>query len=123
MAVGAETKLKSAIKAQAEEPYTTNGTNGTADESLQAFIASYQNLYRQHFPSQTVPTVEEEERRLLQRRLAQHGEAALLHWLPAFFACRFGYVRRRRYSLGSFLDSLHVLQAAQGAGQNARWMN
>ena len=60
-----------------------------------------------------MPPIGAAERDLLRHRLKQHSPEYLETWLPVFFESRFGYVRRRQYSLESFLNSLHVLQASQ----------
>ena len=41
-----------------------------------------------------------------------HGASQLETRLYAFFECDFGYVRRRGYSMQSFLDTLSILRVA-----------
>ncbi|HEY0075471.1 MAG TPA: hypothetical protein VGB77_15340 [Abditibacteriaceae bacterium] len=81
-----------------------------SEGAVRLFIEEYHRLYAHYRPGQTAPPISEMDRNLLQRRIEQHSIETLGKWLPLFFLSRFGYVRRRDYSLESFLNSLHVLQ-------------
>ncbi len=84
------------------------------EAQVERFIGVFEQAYRLTCPQEEMPPVEEADRELLQRSLMQPGIAVLERWLPAFFACSFGYVRRRRWSLGCYLNCLFILQAHAG---------
>lgn len=92
---------------------TNSDAESDGEISIDSFIGQYQSLYWHYRPGQSVPAISINDKELLKRRLRQHSHEVLEKWLPLFFASSFGYVRRRNYSLESFLNSWHVLQAAR----------
>ncbi len=82
------------------------------ETTVESFIECYRELYRLKPGAERVPPISNADRDLLRQRLKQHPALDLEKWLPVFFASTFGYVRRRHYSLESFLESVHILQAA-----------
>lgn len=79
------------------------------DPAIAAFVERYRELYRRHLEREA-PAVYEGDYRLLSHRLEKYGAGELERLLPAFFISDFGYVRRRDYSLRSFLDTLTILR-------------
>lgn len=79
------------------------------------FVSRYREQYLIYHGGKETPPISEAGWELLHRHLSRHSIEQLEKWLPAFFESTFGYVRRRNYSLESFLNSLHILQTAQNA--------
>jgi hypothetical protein len=80
-------------------------------EMRERFIALFEQSYHHALPGEAMPAVTEEDRQRLESLLERRGEAFLHNYLTAFFACTFGYVRRRGWSLGSYIDCIFTLQA------------
>jgi hypothetical protein len=77
------------------------------------FVRAFEQAYQKALPNETIPENSPEDLALLQRYLKRHGSEALQGWLTAFFKSSFGYVRRRHWSLRSFLDCYFVLQVGR----------
>ena len=73
-------------------------------------ITLYQAGFAQSFGREAdlLPT----EVEALSAAVQLHGATQLETRLQAFFMCDFGYVRRRYYSMQSFLDTLSILGVA-----------
>jgi hypothetical protein len=97
------------------EPHWDTGAVAETGEVADAFIERYRELYHVFCQGQPMPTVTGIDRALLRKRLEQHSAETLEKWLPIFFGSALGYVRRRAYSLESYLNTLHVLQQAASA--------
>jgi len=52
---------------------------------------------------------------LLRNYFGRGHEQKLEKWLPAFFNCSYGFVRRRHYSFYSYLHCFFILQVHAGA--------
>ena len=71
-------------------------------------LKGYGDLYRQTLGVHAKVTDSEVER--LHAVLNGKGATDMGRFLPDFFGCRFGYVKRRGYSLDSFLDTFEILR-------------
>lgn len=118
-----ESEVSSPQNAPQEKEATTADNADDLDEQVERFLSVFIAAYQLARPQDDVPPVEAADRTLLRRYLKHPGFGVLETWLPAFFASSFGYVRRRRWSVGCYLNCLFILQAQSGpmTGARGRW--
>lgn len=103
----------------ADAPEPPRGRSSETQDEAKLFMQRFEAAYRGVFPGEPVPAVEPQVSDLLQKRLEQMGGDTLAAWLPRFFACDFGYVRRRRWSLESYLECVFALRASYQASHSS----
>ncbi len=82
------------------------------EEATRRVRQAFEQAYRTARPDEPMPPTDDETTLALLKSYVGRGYAKDLEaWLPAFFASSFGFVRRRNYSLGAYLDCFFVLQA------------
>ena len=82
---------------------------GAVSDATLSFANEYRAKFKFHMAEDETPPVCDEDLKRLQTHLERFGERELARRLDTFFACKFGYVRRRGYSLRSFLDTVSLL--------------
>jgi hypothetical protein len=96
---------------EVEEPMAADEFESTA--RMKRFVASFRRAYKAVKQDEKPPELGQGFQALLRHRLDQYSVEELEAWLPQFFQCGFGYVRRRNWSLESYLNCFKLLQAAE----------
>lgn len=82
------------------------------------FLALFERAFRAARPHEEMAAPDEEDLALLRHYFGRGYESELERWLPAFFACSFGFVIRRNYSLHAYLHCFFNLQSQAGSISN-----
>lgn len=95
------------------ESASAAGTQSTlpidSNPAVARFMQTYQEQYRAHLDGNTSPILPGDIKRL-KSVLDNHSEAEMLKLLQRFFTTDIGYVKRRGYSMGTFLATLNILR-------------
>jgi len=92
-----------------------NGGSKDWEEETSRFLALFENAYRVARPDDQAALPEEADVAPLCNYFGRGHEQKLEKWLPAFFNCSYGFVRRRHYSFHSYLHCFFILQVHAGA--------
>jgi len=82
---------------------------------MSRFLILFESAYRVAQPNNQATLPEEADVELLRNYFGRGHEQKLEKWLPAFFNCSYGFVRRRHYSFYSYLHCFFILQVHAGA--------
>jgi hypothetical protein len=104
---------ESEVQQGSNEAATIDDDDSGEDSEVVGFICTFEGFYRKVRPSEAVPETSLEDLALLKRYVERYGRETLQGWLPTFFKSTFGYVRRRSWSMRSFLDCYFVLQTGR----------
>ncbi len=84
-------------------------------EQVNCFLVIFDRTFRALRPQEEPVKPDEADLTRLHSYFERGYGNALEKWLPAFFACSFGFVTRRNYSLHAYLHCFFTLQAQSGA--------
>ena len=110
--------LSSASTSQAkDEKYSAGESEGSKgwEEETRRFLDLFERAYRGARPDDLAAPPEKTDLALLHNYFGRGHEQKLETWLPALFNCSHGFVRRRHYSLHSYLRCCFILQVHAGA--------
>lgn len=85
------------------------------NEQVSRFLVIFDQTFRALRPQEEPVKPDEADLTRLHSYFERGYGNALEKWLPAFFACSFGFVTRRNYSLHAYLHCFFSLQAQSGA--------
>ncbi len=108
-----ESSLLSQVKHEESEVAASEQARGDqkSQEAAGQFLALFTEAHTIARPGEQVTATNEEEMALLCDYFQRGYGQTLVTWLPAYFRCSFGFVRRRHYSVSAYLDCFFILQA------------